>query len=181
MRCGAYLAAVARRVTPHGMGAMAGAPIRSQDETGFSREHRRRNFIQEISPPVFNPLAPGRCCCGGPGCIGEVRFCVALRVGPPGSSAVGSAPALGAGGRGFKSPLPDKETPVQSCTVISWAPMSRGLSDSVSPVPRNHRRSPDGGSPPHKAAIIEAHLDTVGPEPSLSCSRHHTVGTSATP
>ncbi len=31
----------------------------------------------------------------------------------PGSSAVGSAPALGAGGRGFKSPLPDKETPGQ--------------------------------------------------------------------
>jgi hypothetical protein len=32
---------------------------------------------------------------------------------PTGSSAVGSAPALGAGGREFKSPLPDQEIPGQ--------------------------------------------------------------------
>ena len=41
------------------------------------------------------------------GAVLAVAFWPAIGTELPGSGAVGSAPALGAGGRGFKSPLPD--------------------------------------------------------------------------
>ena len=54
----------------------------------------------------------------------------AARTELPGSSAVGSAPALGAGGRGFKSPLPDSALPSATrtrSTIGRWLKLLSGL------------------------------------------------------
>ena len=78
----------------------------------------------------------------------------------PGSSAVGSAPALGAGGRGFKSPLPDKETPGQKRHGGAFA----GSPDAPCALcARSPARGTRGGTFPHAQA---RHLGSLRKLPS---------------
>ena len=58
--------------------------------------------------------------------------CARSRGPSPGSGAVGSAPALGAGGRGFESPLPDQELPGQRLARVQLTRLTDRLVNRLS-------------------------------------------------
>ena len=107
-----------------------------------------------------NLQKPGRAAGPGPEVLPETPKCSKrpgrlAKVQYTGSSAVGSAPALGAGGRGFKSPLPDRPERVQGggggrCLArrASYALRARKPNHDLLPTRRRHfgnvRKLPSG-------------------------------------